>query len=266
MDDFQFQQLLQYLGLSWRGYRKVRRGVKKRIRRHMQQMRCKDVTTYLLALEENEEEKRQCERLMTVSISRFFRDRKLWEILGSEILPELIEEHKEKLNVWSAGCACGEEVYSLKILWDSLIQSFIHMPKLDIIATDMNPLYLERARAAIYSSSSLKEVPTQFRSLFFQEKSNRKRYEIAASSKKGIVWQEHRFGAEPPGSQFHMIFLRNNLLTYYQDEFKKSVFEKTVNCLSRGGILIIGSHEELPLERPDLLPCCSVSYVFRKRL
>jgi len=230
----------------------------------MQQLGCRDMMMYLLALEENEIEKRHCERLMTVSISRFFRDKILWEILEAEILPALIKRHKEKIGVWSAGCACGEEVYSLKILWDSLRSSIPHMPRLDLIATDMNPVYLERARAAIYSSGSLKEVPTRFRTLYFQEKPNRKLFEVAASLKKGIAWQQHCFGTDPPGPQFHMIFLRNSLLTYYQDEFKRAVFEKIVNRLSQGGFLIVGSHEELPFKHSDLVQCGSVSYVFRK--
>jgi chemotaxis protein methyltransferase CheR len=110
MDDQQFRQLLQHFGLSWRGYHKVRKGVKKRIRRHMHQLGCRNLSTYLLQLAKNEDAKMQCEQIMAVSISRFFRDRKLWEILEKEILPELIEKHRAKIAVWSVGCACGEEV------------------------------------------------------------------------------------------------------------------------------------------------------------
>jgi len=110
MDDLQFQELLQYLGLSWRGYRKVRKGVKKRIRRHMHLLGCHDVSEYLAELEKDDDVKKQCELMMTVSISRFFRDQMLWQVLENEILPGLIQVYKEKLLVWSAGCACGEEV------------------------------------------------------------------------------------------------------------------------------------------------------------
>lgn len=265
MDDQQFQQLLQYLGLSWKGYRKVRKGVKKRIRRHMQGMGCQDMSSYLVEMDKSDDIKRQCEQMMTVSISRFFRDRRLWEVLEQETLPQLIKAHQEKLAVWSAGCACGEEVYSLKILWDQLMTSFALLPKLEIIATDMNPACLERAVKAIYSSSSLKELPLQFRSLYFNELSGMKRYAVRTSLKREILWQEHNLGSDPPAQQFHLIFLRNNLLTYYQDEFKKIAFEKVLNCLSDYGILIIGSREDLPVERPDLTPLNSLPYVFKKQ-
>lgn len=265
MDDKHFYQLLQYLGLSWRGYRKVRKGVKKRISRHMRQLGCQNMTAYLEKLEKKEEDKKHCEQMMTVPISRFFRDRKLWEVLGNEI-SELIQDHKEEVNVWSAGCACGEEVYSLKIIWHRLAALVVHPPKLRIIATDMNPVCLQRAKAALYRSSSLREVPVQFRSLYFHENSDRKLYAVKDFLKKDIEWRRHHLSSDTPGSQFHIVLLRNNLLTYYQEEFKKSAFQKVVNCICDGGILIIGSHEELPFENPCLLPNASLSFVFRKKI
>ena len=167
MDDKQFCQLLQHLGLSWTGYRKVRKGVKKRIARHMQNFGCRNVSAYLVELDRRNDARRDCERLMTVSISRFFRDRKLWENLQKDILPVLVETHNEKIKVWSAGCASGEEVYSLKIL-DVLEASAGRIPYLEVLATDMNPDYLERARAGVYPLSSLKEVPEQLGSVYFQ--------------------------------------------------------------------------------------------------
>ncbi|MBL7177499.1 MAG: protein-glutamate O-methyltransferase CheR [Desulfobacteraceae bacterium] len=264
MDDQQFRQLLQHLGFSWEGYRKVRKGVKKRIRRHMHDLGCQNLTEYLLEIDRNDETRHQCERLMTVSISRFFRDRKLWEILQTEILPELIEKNKGKLRVWSAGCASGEEAYSLKILWDVTTASIDPVPDLEITATDLNPAYLERARAGIYPASSLRELPEPLRSAHFQAQAGGKLYALRASLKEGITWQIHDLLSDPPGSQFHLIFLRNNLLTYYGDEIKRSVLKKVIDHLSTGGFLIIGSHETLPFEWHDLCPSSNLHYVFEK--
>jgi chemotaxis protein methyltransferase CheR len=265
MDDQQFRQLLQYLGLSWKGYRKVRKGVIKRIHRHMHQLGCQSVGAYLHELEKSHQTRVECERFMTVSISRLFRDRKLWGILQKEILPCLVQKHRQKMSVWSAGCASGEEVYSLKILWDDLNASLPNLPDLEITATDLNPVYLERARTGIYPSSSLKEIPEQFRSAYFHRKKSMGCYEIKHSLKKGIVWQTQHLLSCPTGSQFHIIFLRNNLLTYYQDRLKISAFNKVINQLSVDGFLIIGSHERLPSEKKGLLPYGSLSYVFQKR-
>jgi len=109
MDDKLFRQLLEYLGLSWQGYRNVRKAVQKRVCRHIQGLGCRNMREYLEQLQRSEEVRRQCELMMTVPISRFFRDQRLWEVLGSQILPELIEIYKDRIGVWSAGCACGSE-------------------------------------------------------------------------------------------------------------------------------------------------------------
>ena len=81
MDDRQFRRLLHHLGLSWTGYRKVRKGVKRRISRQMQGLNCPDMAGYLHVPKRDTEAGDECRRLMTVSISRFFRDRRLWDLL-----------------------------------------------------------------------------------------------------------------------------------------------------------------------------------------
>jgi chemotaxis protein methyltransferase CheR len=165
----------------------------------MHQLGCQSVAAYLYKLEKSHGTRDECERLMTVSISRFFRDRKLWEILQKEILPGLIEKHRQKLFVWSAGCASGEEVYSLKILWNALKESIPHLQELEITATDLNPVYLERARAGVYPSSSLKEVPEQIRSAYFRAQ-GKGLYALTPSLQKGIIWQTQHLLSDPPGA------------------------------------------------------------------
>ena len=252
MDDPQFRQLLNRLGLSWEGYRKVRKGVKKRISRHVQQVGCRTVEEYCIALEGNEELRKACELLMSVSISRFFRDRRLWEILENQILPAIIEGKREDIKVWSAGCGCGEEVYSLKILWDRSQRSLEGMPGLTILATDMNPVYLDKAQAGVYPFSSLKAIPEELRSAYFETCSKGCFYKVSPCLKENIVWRVHNLLSDPPGTGFQLIFLRNNLLTYYQDALKVPAFLKVIDSLAPGGFLVIGAHEKLPPVTADL--------------
>ncbi len=265
MDDHQFRQLLNRFGLSWRGYRRVRKGVKKRIRRHMSTLGCEDFETYLLALDNDMELRAQCEVLMTVSISRFFRDRGFWETLENQILPEIIDKNRENVKVWFAGCACGEEVFSFAILWDRLRDRFQALPGLEVLATDMNPVYLKRARLGLYARSSLKEVPADLQSKYFKRQEETDQYRIARSLEKCISWRCHDLLHEPPDRNFHLIFLRNNLLTYYEEELKTPAFQKVTDCLVPGGFLIVGSHEKLPLETNDLFPYEEHPYVFQSR-
>ena len=264
MDDQQFRQLLDYCGFSWEGYRRVRKGVKKRIIKHMLQLRCRSVDEYLCSLDGDEEVRKHSECLMTVSISRFFRDRFLWKIIEDQIVPCIIEERRKKLKFWCAGCACGEEVYSFKILWKGLEGRFDPMPELEIWATDMNPLYLRRAQDGKYSLSSLKEITQELREIYFAPHGEEGLYRIAPSLKKGILWRVHNLLFELGESNFQIIFLRNSILTYYKDELKESAFRKVMDSLAQGGFLIIGSHEKLPIESRDLLPFSGQPYIFKK--
>lgn len=264
MNDPQFRQITDRFGFSWAGFRRVRKGVMKRLAFHMQETGSRNVRDYIEAIERDREIRLQFERLMTVSISRFFRDRGLWETLERRILPLMATEDHRIVRVWSAGCASGEEVYSLRILWEDLRKSSAPIPDLRILATDMNPAYIERAKTALYRTSSMREVPEAIRASCFENLSGG-RYALRSRLKQGIEWRVHHLLTDPPGTSFDLIFLRNNLLTYYSDKLMIPAFEKVVDRLSPGGFLITGSHEKIPPEFPDLEPWEEGGSIYRKR-
>jgi chemotaxis methyl-accepting protein methylase len=264
MNDEQFRRILDYFQYSWFGYRKVRKGVKKRISRHMQKLQCPNVETYLILIEYDDKLKLECERRMMVSISRFFRDRKLWLDLENEMLPQLIESEKENLKVWSAGCARGEEIYSFRLVWERLKTHFEKLPGLELIATDMHPEYIQKAKAAIYTKSSLKEMPEEFQDDYFDIKKGGNRFDLKPMFKENIVWKIQNLFSDPPGAGFDIIFLRNNLLTYYRRDSIIMPFAKIMESLNPDGWLIIGSHEKLPDEASGLTREPSTPWAYRK--
>jgi chemotaxis methyl-accepting protein methylase len=266
MDDQQFKILLDWWNFSWPGYRKVRKGVKKRISRHMQELNCSNLDAYLKLLATRIDVKEECERRMTVSISRVFRDKKLWLGLQKKILPDLVEKEKNLIRVWSAGCARGEEVYSFKIIWDRLKSAYRSLPLLEITATDMNPDYIGTAQTGIYSVSSLKEVPDDIRDAYFEENKGGNRFDVKPSLKTNITWQQKHLFDGPPGSGFHIIFLRNNLLTYYQGPLKKETLVKVLAALRANGWLIIGSHEKIPSHTPELIRHETIPWAYKKKV
>lgn len=265
MDDDQFRNLLDYLNLSWKGYRKVRKGVKKRIIRHMQKLGCRNFDHYFNLLNKDDDVLREYLLLMTVSISRFFRDKKLWETLRKDILPDLIEKNRVKIKVWSSGCASGEEVYSIKMIYELLKSSYTVLPSLEIIATDINPEYIKRAETGIYRSSSLREVPDDLRKRFFTETEEKGFYKIDSHLKDNITWCEQSIFSDPPTGRFEIIFLRNNLLTYYNNREIKTALSNIPGSLSKGGYLITGSHERLPYIENLLSPSEILPFIFRKK-
>jgi chemotaxis methyl-accepting protein methylase len=265
MDDEQFRQLLDFFGLSWSGYRKVRKGVKKRVNRHMQWLGCRRMSNYLHLLHENPKCRQDCEQLMTVSISRFFRDRQLWTFLESNFLPEIAAGPAKRIAVWSAGCASGEEVYSFKIIWETAKARRQRLPALEVLATDRNPEYIQRARAGIFNASSLRDVPDQYLGAFFDSLKSGKRYRIKPALQTDIIWKTHDFFSDSPRRLFEIIFLRNNLLTYYRDQLTRPALQKILSRLAPAGLLIIGTRERLPFETTELVPVAPFAWIFQKR-
>jgi chemotaxis protein methyltransferase CheR len=263
MDDDAFRRLLDHLSLSWNGYRKVRKGVKKRLRRHMQALGCRTLSEYLARLDRESEVRAACHRNLTVTISRFFRDRGLWHALEAFLLPEMMNRFPAKLRVWSAGCACGEEPYSFAIVWERLQKRFGRGPVLELLATDQSDGSLVRAQAGRYPLSSLREVPPNLRSECFDARKHEKQFQIRPHLKQGVVFRRHDFLSEAPPGRFHLIFLRNNLLTYYQDHITIPAFERIVGTLAPNGLLIVGAHEKVPPGIGRLVPDARFDRVWR---
>lgn len=263
MDDHKFRQLLDRLGLSWQGYARVRKGVKKRICRHMKELGYRTVDDYLNAFN-NPEILKEGKLLFCVSISRFFRDHYLWQLMEGEIIPGIIGRYNEKLNIWSAGCALGQEVYSFAIVWDRMKMKYQQLSRLFIHATDSNPEYLKKAGEGVYSPKSLKGLSEEIKRNYFHRKRDESDYCVVDSLKRDIQWELHDMIEQPPlPGKFQIIFLRNNLLTYYRAERIERVFLKIVDSLDEGGFLIVGRHEKISTPTTVLIPYKGCSYIFQ---
>lgn len=259
LSDDDFKTLLNYFDRSWSGYRRVRKGVIRRVRQHMATIDCKAVNMYIERLEKEPELRAACESLFNVTISRFFRDRQLWRFLQESCLPQLAQQFPSPIKIWSAGCACGEEPYSLSILWRTLsLQA-----KLDILATDAQQICLKRAIIGHFKKSSLKEVPEDLIASCFEPVPETDEYAILQVLKKTIRWQRADLLESIPQERFHLILLRNNVLTYFKDTKKEKTFIKIVRQLQPGGFLAIGSHEQLPMQSLSLVRTQQCPMVYR---
>lgn len=260
LSDKEFRQLLHYFDRPWSGYRKIRKGVKKRIRRHMDETDCRAIDAYIDHLQMEPEEKAVCEQHLLVTISRFFRDARLWAFLQEYLLPELIRRFDGPCRIWSVGCANGEEPYSLSIIWCSVSESSM----VEILATDTRMDCLNRAQKGLYSRSSLKEVPDDIRSEYFLSVRSGRNFSVRKDKIIPIQWQRHNLFDPPPKGTFHLIFLRNNLLTYHQGIQLRTAFEKIMSVLYPGGYLVVGSHETLPPSSVKLIRNEQCPWVYKK--
>ncbi len=260
LSDTEFRGLLEHRNRPWAGYRKVRKGVIKRLRRHMQELGCSTVEQYLAQLARLPQAKAAHEQCLRVTISRFFRDRHLWQTLQRRSLPDLVERFCSPVRIWSAGCANGEEPYSLAMLWNELRDS----PALNLLATDAGEACLARAREGAYSRSSLKEVPDEMRKRYFDSGKGGRRFLVQSHRMTPIRWRQHDLlGSLPDSGPFHMILLRNNLLTYYQGPDLQAAFTRIVAALAPGGWLVTGAHERLPVSAFKLIRDKDCPWVYR---
>ena len=254
MDDKTCVEFLQWalplLKMRWAGFRKVRKQVCKRIARRFKALRLRDVTAYRDYLLGHCEEWTVVDDICRISISRFFRDRLLFSSLQRDILPELLRQVKARgetmLHIWSAGCAAGEEPYSLSILWGlGLSQRAADAQmNIDIIATDSDQRLLERAIRACYPYSSLKNLPEDWRQRAFVE--NNKEFCLCAAFRHGVNFVRQDLRLETPPGIFDLIMCRNLVFTYFEDNLQRQILRRLANILRPGGLLVIGIHETLP--------------------
>ena len=221
----------------------------------MRELDCVGIDRYIEYLQNNPDAEETFKVLMTVSISRFFRDRQLWQDLAKIYIPELANRFPGGIRMWSAGCAGGEEAYSFRILWHHLEKQLCLLPELNILATDTNPECIQRAQNGLFQPSSLRDVWDDSRSFFFSKPGKGKQYQVKAHLISSITFKQQDLLQQLPDRDFQIIFLRNNLLTYHQHRVIRPVFDNILNCLTPGGLLIIGAHEKLPINAGPLISC-----------
>jgi chemotaxis protein methyltransferase CheR len=249
------QWALPRLGLRWPGYRKVRGTVRKRLGRRLRALGLDGLGAYRDLLAGDPGEWRHLESLCRIPISRFWRDRGVFERLGGEVLPDLAREGR--VRCWSAGCASGEEAYSLSILWREAVQPAFPDAEITILGTDAEPTMIARAEAACYGAGSLKDLPAAWRARAFERDEGR--FRLRPEYKTGVSFRLLDIREGRPEAPFDLILCRNLVFTYFEARAQAAVLGRLDRCLRPGGYLAIGAHERLPggapgWARPDALP------------
>ncbi len=259
------QWALPRMGFRWAGFRRVRRQVRRRLKRRLLELGLSDPGQYRSYLGQHAEEWRRLEELCRITISRFFRDRRVFQELSRRVLPRLarqaIEQREPRLRIWSAGCGAGEEPYSLAILQRRGPSEALRRVDLEILGTDADDHQLERAEIGEYRASSLREVPADWRREAF-ERVGTDLFRLRAPCRKGVVFARQDLRRQAPAGVFHLILCRNLAFTYFAEEEQKWLLGRLLERLRLPGFLVIGSHEKLPeLEQP--LPTAEGRGIFR---
>lgn len=270
MTDSECVELLQWalprLSLRWRGFSNVRGQVCKRIARRMKALGIADAHAYRLRLETDRSELAYFDELCRVTITRFYRDRAVYDALRETLLPELAERaisERRPLRIWSAGCASGEEPYTLAILMHQEIAPRHPGLGFELIATDADVRLIERAAEATYPEGTLRELPRAWIDEAFTREDGSLRLKPPYRERVTFLIQDLR--REAPEGLFDVILCRNVAFTYFDEALQTRTLERLIDKLQAGGLLVIGGHEQLPRTEPALEVAARALPIFRRR-
>ncbi len=258
---------LPRLGLRWQGFRKVRHQVCKRVDRRLAELDLASADAYRAYLAAHPSEWTRLDAMCRIPISRFSRDHAVSERLGSEVLPILADVCSARgastLRAWSAGCASGEEPYSLKLLWELEVRARFPGIALEIVATDAEPHMLERARRARYGASSLRTLPASWIDRAFRRVDGQ--HELRPEFTTGIEFRCEDLRERCPTGPFDLVLCRNLAFTYFDDALQRETLTRLKDRLVGGGFLVIGSHESLPPDEDQLTIWHARAGLYRRR-
>ena len=261
------QWALPQLELRWPGFRKVRRQVCKRLKQRMRDLGLDNYSAYRVRLEADPSEWQIFDECCHITISRFFRDRGIFEVVRRQVLPDIAARAKREgrdAQVWSAGCASGEEPYTLKILWDVEVASAYPGVSLSIIASDVDKAMLTRAREGCFERTSLHELPPPLIEQAFDRLGPQ--YCVKPKHREGIEFLDQDLRTEMPPRIFDLILCRFVAFTYFAVPLQRKVLASMLERLRPQGYLVIGSHEQLPSDATELAALDSTPQIFQKRV
>ncbi len=216
----------------------------RRIARRMQLNYIEDFGRYVERLREQPEEARALADDLLITVTRFFRDPDVFEKLRNETLPMLFKGKgaKDTIRVWSAGCATGEEAYSLAILLMEEAARSEASPQIQVFASDLHKQSLNAARDGVYPSAIEADVgPERLKRFFVKENGG---YRIRKQVRDLVVFAPHNVLADPPFSRIDLISCRN-LLIYLDRSVQNDVFDLFHYALAPDGYLLLGTSETL---------------------
>lgn len=242
------QWALPRMNMRWPGFRRVRGQVCKRLSRRLRELDLRSLDEYRTHLDAYHAEWDVLDGFCRITISRFYRDRGVFDAIRDPILPALgrtaLLREDPVIHCWSAGCASGEEPYSLSLAWDLQVAAEVPGADLRIVATDVDIHLLERARAACYPPGALKDLPEEWIALAFARPDEQLCLHPSYRGRVELLRQDIRL--EMPPGPFDLVLCRNLVFTYFEASLQADLLPRILSRLRPRGYLVLGGHETLP--------------------
>jgi two-component system, chemotaxis family, CheB/CheR fusion protein len=216
----------------------------RRIQRRMQVVGASTGADYLKRIREDPEEAGLLFRDLLINVTCFFRDAEAFDVLRREVIPELLRDRgvSDTIRIWTPGCSSGEEAYSIAILIAEALSRQQVRSRIQIFATDIDEQMLQKARAATYPHSAVKDVPIELLDRYFYAQEDD--YVLNQSIRDMVRVSSHNLIKDPPFSRVDMIVCRN-LLIYLNTGLQQRLLPVFHYSLRPNGWLFLGSAENI---------------------
>jgi chemotaxis protein methyltransferase CheR len=255
-----FAEITAALGLSEAGYRRTRGSVRKRLSRRLRELDLAGLSEYRAYLATHAAEWGWVDACCRITISRWWRDGAVFDTLAQTVMPELAAaaqaSGRQSLRLWSAGCASGEEPYSLALSGRLDLEHCFPNLAIEVLGTDANPVVLARAARGAYPEAALRELPERLREQAFERRGGQCR--VLPRFRAGVRFEQADLRAAVPEGLFDLICCRNVAFTYFDTPLRRRLARSFAEALRPGGALVVGLGERLPEGTPEFTarePC-----------
>ena len=259
-----FETLLGYIqksrGVDFRGYKRT--SLRRRIALRLAAAGAHDFAAYQAHLEANASEFESLLNTVLINVTSFFRDLEAWEMLRTEIIPQIVVRTDDRpIRVWSVGCASGEEPYSIAMLLAEVLGPESFCDRVKIYATDLDEDALRAARQATYTPREVEGMPPDLLEKHFERTQNH--YVFNRDLRRCVIFGQHNVVKDAPISRIDLLVCRN-LLIYLEAETQDLVLPRLHYALNGGGYLFLGK-AETQLARSALFQPVDMKHrIFRK--
>ncbi len=245
-EDRELEMLLQKIyeerGMDFRDYKKA--SIKRRVQKRLEANNLTTYIQYMDFLDRHPEEYSLLFDTLLINVTEFFRDPEAFEILEKNVIPKMISRKRkgDTIRIWSAGCASGEEPYSIGILLAEALGESINAYEIRIYATDIDESALIEARRGDFSESKLKNVKKEFIDKYFTRENGN--YRIGRTIRQMVVFGRQNLTTDAPISHLDLIVCRN-VLIYFNLELQNKLLMRFHYALNRDGYIFFGKSESM---------------------
>ncbi|HEY2847531.1 MAG TPA: CheR family methyltransferase, partial [Pyrinomonadaceae bacterium] len=257
-----FTQLRLRTGHDFTNYKRAT--ILRRIARRIGVRNLPDIESYAAYLKEHAEEPNALLKDLLISVTNFFRDAKAWEFIEKQVFPRLLQNglSNKAIRIWVAGCATGEEAYSIAMIAAEQIFELPEVPTVQIFATDIDEQAIAIAREGTYTLNDAADVsPERLRRFFSKDGDN---YRVKRELREMVLFANHNVLKDPPFSHLDIATCRN-LMIYLNHEAQERIMETLHFALNPGGYLFVGSSESIDGAGDLFAPLSKQKHVFQSR-